>query len=74
MPLVLQPIQEIKQASEPAITKIENSSIDLVGSIWIILLFLILCIFRKPIFEVCLVLFKMALLVSFAYLTYTFVS
>jgi hypothetical protein len=72
MPLILQPIQEIKQASEPAITKIENSSIDLMGSFWVILFFLILCVFRKPLFAICLVLFKMALLVSFAYITYTF--
>jgi predicted RND superfamily exporter protein len=72
MPLVMQPIIEIKQASEPAINKLENSSIDLVGSCWVILFFLILCVFRNALFALCLILLKVGLLVSFAYMTYIF--
>jgi hypothetical protein len=73
MPLVLQPIQEIKQASEPFIEKVENSTIDAVGGFWVLLLFLVLYLFKKPILGLFFFLLKILILISFAYLTYILV-
>lgn len=70
MPLILQPIQEIKQASEPLIEKVENSTIDTVGTIWVLLLFLVLYLFKKPILSLVVFLLKILTLLAFAYLTY----
>ena len=70
MPLIIQPIQEIKQASEPLIEKVENSSVDVIASFWILLLFLFLYIFKKPILSLCFFLLKILVLLTFAYVTY----
>ena len=73
MPLVIEPIKEIQQVIEPAIQKIETSSFELSASIWIILLALVLYAFRKPLYELCVVMVKIGLFISFAYLTYIFI-
>ena len=73
MPLILQPIQEIKQASEPLIEKVENSTIDAVGTFWVLLLFLVLYLFKKPILGLVFFLLKILILFSFAYLTYVLI-
>lgn len=73
MPLILQPIQEIKQASEPIIDKVENTPIDAVASIWIVLLFFVLYVFRKPILGLCVFFLKFLVLLTFAYLTYVLI-
>ena len=73
MPLILQPIQEIKQASEPLIEKVENSTIDVIGTFWVLLLFLVLYLFKKPILGLVFFLLKILILFSFAYLTYVLI-
>jgi hypothetical protein len=70
MPLILEPIREIKEASAPVIDKVENSTIDGAGLVWVFLLFIVLYLFRNPIFYFLTFLFKMTLLLLFSYTTY----
>ena len=70
MPLILQPIQEIKQASEPLIEKVENSTIDTLGTFWVLLLFLVFYFFKRSILGLFFFLLKILILISFSYLTY----
>ena len=70
MPLILEPIREIREASQPVIDKVEHSTIDSTGLVWVFLLFFVLYLFRTPILYFLTFIFKLFLLMTFAYLTY----
>ena len=70
MPLILEPIREIKEATAPVIDKVENSTIDGAGLVWVFLLFFVLYLFRTPIFYFLIVVFKILFLLMFSYLTF----
>ena len=73
MPLILQevkPIEEIKIAAEPAITKIENSSVNGTELVFVILLFVVLYLFRVQLFYLLTLIAKFSIIALFAYSTY----
>ncbi len=75
MPLILEnvriePIEEIKIAAEPAITKIENSSINGNELLFIFLLFCMLYLFRIQLFYLLTLIAKVCIMALFAYSTY----
>ncbi len=73
MPLILQevkPIEEIKIAAEPAITKIENSSVNGTELVFVILLFVVLYLFRVQLFYLLTLIAKVCIMALFAYSTY----
>ena len=73
MPLILQdvkPIEEIKIATEPAITKIENSSVNSTELVFVILLFVVLYLFRVQLFYLLTLIAKVCIMALFAYSTY----
>ena len=73
MPLILQevkPIEEIKIATEPAITKIENSSVNGTELVFVILLFVVLYLFRVQLFYLLTLIAKVCIMALFAYSTY----
>ena len=70
MPLILEPIREIKIATEPAITKIENSSINGNELLFIFLLFGMLYLFRIQLFYLLTLIAKVSIIALFAYSTY----
>jgi hypothetical protein len=73
VPLILQdvkPIEEIKIAAEPAITKIENSSINGNELLFIFLLFCMLYLFRIQLFYLLTLIAKVCIMALFAYSTY----
>ncbi len=75
MPLILEnvriePIEEIKIAAEPAITKIENSSINGNELLFIFLLFCMLYLFRVQLFYLLTLIAKVCIIALFAYSTY----
>ena len=73
MPLILQevkPIEEIKIAAEPAITKIENSSVNGTELVFVILLFVVLYLFRVQLFYILTLIAKVCIMALFAYSTY----
>ena len=70
MPLILEPIKEIKIATEPAITKIENSSVNGNELLFIFLLFGMLYLFRIQLFYLLTVIAKVSIIALFAYSTY----
>jgi hypothetical protein len=75
VPLILEnvriePIEEIKIAAEPAITKIENSSINGNELLVIFLLFCMLYLFRIQLFYLLTLIAKVCIMALFAYSTY----
>jgi hypothetical protein len=75
VPLILEnvriePIEEIKIAAEPAITKIENSSINGNELLFIFLLFCMLYLFRIQLFYLLTLIAKVCIMALFAYSTY----
>ena len=73
MPLILQdvkPIEEIKIAAEPAITKVENSSVNGNELLFIFLLFGMLYLFRVQLFYLLTLIAKVSIIALFAYSTY----
>ncbi len=73
MPLILQevkPIEELKIAAEPAITKIENSSVNGTELVFVILLFVVLYLFRVQLFYLLTLIAKVCIIALFAYSTY----
>ena len=73
MPLILQdvkPIEEIKIAAEPAITKVENSSVNNTELVFVILLFVVLYLFRVQLFYLLTLIAKVCIMALFAYSTY----
>ena len=73
MPLILQdvkPIEEIKIATEPAITKIENSSVNGNELLFVILLFWVLYLCRVQLFYLLTMVAKFCIIALFAYSTY----
>ena len=73
MPLILQdvkPIEEIKIATEPAITKIENSSVNGNELLFVILLFWVLYLCRVQLFYLLTMFAKLCIIALFAYSTY----
>jgi hypothetical protein len=73
VPLILQdvkPIEEIKIAAEPAITKVENSSINGTELVFVILLFVVLYLFRVQLFYLLTLIAKVCIMALFAYSTY----
>lgn len=73
MPLILQdvkPIEEIKIATEPAITKIENSSVNGNELLFVILLFWVLYLCRVQLFYLLTMVAKLCIIALFAYSTY----
>ncbi len=75
MPLILEnvriePIEEIKIAAEPAITKIENSSINGNELLFIFLLFCMLYLFRIQLFYLLTLIVKFSIIALFAYSAY----
>jgi len=73
VPLILQdvkPIEEIKIATEPAITKIENSSVNGTELVFVILLFVVLYLFRVQLFYLLTLIAKVCIMALFAYSTY----
>jgi len=73
VPLILQdvkPIEEIKIATEPAITKIENSSVNSTELVFVILLFVVLYLFRVQLFYLLTLIAKVCIMALFAYSTY----
>ena len=73
MPLILQevkPIEEIKIAAEPAITKVENSSVNGTELVFVILLFVVLYLFRVQLFYLLTLIAKVSIIALFAYSTY----
>ena len=70
MPLILEPIKEIKIATEPAITEIENSSVNGNELLFIFLLFGVLYLFRVQLFYLLTLIAKVSIIALFAYSTY----
>ena len=73
MPLILQdvkPIEEIKIATEPAITKVNNSSVNGNELLFIFLLFGMLYLFRVQLFYLLTLIAKVSIIALFAYSTY----
>ncbi len=73
MPLILQdvkPIEEIKIAAEPAITKVENSSVNGTELVFVILLFVVLYLCRVQLFYLLTMVAKLCIMALFAYSTY----
>ena len=73
MPLILQdvkPIEEIKIATEPAITKIENSSVNGNELLFVFLLFGVLYLFRVQLFYLLTLIAKVSIIALFSYSTY----
>ena len=75
MPLVLEdvriePIREIKITAEPAITKIENSSVNGNELLFIFLLFDMLYLFRVQLFYLLTLVAKLSIIALFSYSTY----
>jgi len=75
VPLILEdvriePIQEIKIATEPAITKVNNSSVNGNELLFIFLLFGVLYLFRIQLFYLLTVIAKVSIIALFAYSTY----
>ncbi len=75
MPLILEnvriePIEEIKIAAEPAITKIENSSVNGNELLFIFLLFCMLYLFRIQLFYLLTLIVKFSIIALFAYSAY----
>jgi hypothetical protein len=73
VPLILQdvkPIEEIKIAAEPAITKIENSSVNGNELLFVILLFWVLYLCRVQLFYLLTMVAKLCIIALFAYSTY----
>ena len=75
MPLILEdvriePIREIKTATEPAITKIENSSVNGNELLFIFLLFGMMYLFRVQLFYLLTMVAKLCIIALFAYSTY----
>ena len=75
MPLILEdvriePIQEIKTVTEPAIEKIENSHVDGNELLFVILLFWVLYLCRVQLFYLLTMVAKLCIIALFAYSTY----
>jgi hypothetical protein len=70
VPLILEPIKEIKIATEPAITEIENSSVNGNELLFIFLLFGVLYLFRVQLFYLLTLIAKVSIIALFAYSTY----
>ena len=73
MPLILQdvkPIEEIKIATEPAITKVNNSSVNGTELVFVILLFVMLYLCRVQLFYLLTLIAKVCIIALFAYSTY----
>ena len=75
MPLILEnvriePIEEIKIAAEPTITKIENSSVNGDELLFIFLLFCMLYLFRVQLFYLLTLIAKFSIIALFAYSAY----
>ena len=73
MPLILENvklIEEIKIAAEPAITKIENSSVNDTELLFIFLLFCMLYLFRVQLFYLLTLIAKLSIIALFAYSAY----
>jgi hypothetical protein len=73
VPLILQdvkPIEEIKIATEPAITKVNNSSVNGTELVFVILLFVMLYLCRVQLFYLLTLIAKVCIIALFAYSTY----
>jgi hypothetical protein len=75
VPLILEdvriePIREIKTATEPAITKIENSSVNGNELLFIFLLFGMMYLFRVQLFYLLTLVAKLSIIALFSYSTY----
>ena len=70
MPLILEPIKEIKIAAEPTITKIENSSVNGNELLFIFLLFGMMYLFRVQLFYLLTLVAKLSIIALFSYSTY----
>jgi hypothetical protein len=74
MPLVIEPIKQIQQIEQtqiqPAIQKIENSSVNSWEVGFIFLVMVAIYLFRAPLLALLFFVFKFSLLVTLAYTTY----
>jgi hypothetical protein len=75
VPLILEdvriePIREIKITAEPAITKIENSSVNGNELLFIFLLFGMMYLFRVQLFYLLTLVAKLSIIALFSYSTY----
>jgi hypothetical protein len=70
VPLILEPIKEIKIAAEPTITEIENSSVNGNELLFIFLLFGMLYLFRVQLFYLLTLVAKLSIIALFSYSTY----
>ena len=66
----IEPIREIKTATEPAITKIENSSVNGNELLFIFLLFGMMYLFRVQLFYLLTLVAKLSIIALFSYSTY----
>jgi len=75
VPLILEdvriePIQEIKTVTEPAIEKVENSHVNGNELLFIFMIFGMLYIFRVQLFYLLTIFAKVSIIALFAYSTY----
>ena len=75
MPLLLEnvnlePIQEIKQITEPAIEKVETSHVNGNELLFVFLLFGMLYLFRVQLFHLLTLIAKVSIIALFSYTTY----
>jgi len=71
MPLILEPIKELKQIEiQPTVTKVENSSVTSYELSFILAVVLLVFIFRQAIFGLLKFIFKLSLIVFAVYCWY----
>jgi len=71
MPLILEPIKELKQIEiQPTVTKVENSSVTSYELSFILAVVLLVFIFRQAIFGILKFIFKLSLIVFAVYCWY----
>ena len=74
MPLIIEPIKQIQQIEQtqiqPAIQKVENSSVTSWETTFVILVMIIIYIFRAPLLALFFFVIKFILLVALGYSTY----
>ena len=74
MPLFVEKIEPVKELQkieiQPAVTKVENSSVGDYELLFIISLVLVIYLLRAPLFALCLFVFKLGIISIFAYCGY----
>jgi len=74
MPLFVEKIEPVKELQkieiQPAVTKVENSSVGDYDLLFIISLVLVIYLLRAPLLALCLFVFKLGIISIFAYCGY----